>query len=759
MIPTWNAAFVYDTPAGTQAAVEIAEFANSQLLQFRYYDELLDNALASIYAKMQKEARWYDALLGRHYASAARQVHALFIDVNELTDRTENALKIVGDVYAARLFALVGARLDLDRWKTNVSEKLKTLDDIYRFSVEHLGMVRGELLEMTIVAILVFELVLFFMGIMDMTMDDVLAIILGGGQGSRLFPLTQQRSKPAVPIGGKYRLIDVPISNCLHADLRRIFVLTQFNSASLNHHVAQTYRMDPFSHGFVDIIAAEQTPDNSNWFQGTADAVRQAARHFRRLRRRLLPDSRRRSPLPDGLRPHARRARRPGRRHHRRRAAGDAEDAPGMGIFRFDRDGQIVGFEEKPNAERLAAIGSSVPPGTPFHNQTYDPRQAVHRVDGHLRVLARRAARSAATNTTVTDFGREIIPAALEHPSRAGVPARRLLGRRRNRRVVLRGEHHAHRAACAVQVLRSAAADLHARAVSAAVAPALVHGPRVDRRRRLFPRRVLDRAFGRSASARTSREGTRITRSVLLGADMYESESASPLGIGRDVVLDRVIMDKNASIGDGARLLNEAGVQHADGDGYSSAAASSSCRRAAASRRGLSFSADWRLGIRLFADLAELRGVRNQRSWTGSCRRQRRHVDSADRALLEFQRSAQPDQPAGQLADTRLVTDQRDVVAAMLLRQLLDDGVVRRRPAPATPCSRSAADCGSRGDDLGGLPRAHERARQDHVEGDVERDERLCFLAQLLHALVGERPLGVVGIILSALGGNAMADQ
>jgi hypothetical protein len=166
VIPSWNAAFVYDTPAGTLAAVEIAEFANSQLLQFRYYDELLDGALADIYAKVQKQPHWYDSLVGRHYASAVRQVHALFIEVNELTDRTENALKIVGDVYAARLFALVGARLDLDRWKTNVSEKLKTLDDIYRFSVERLGMVRGELLELTIIAILVFELVLFFMGIM-----------------------------------------------------------------------------------------------------------------------------------------------------------------------------------------------------------------------------------------------------------------------------------------------------------------------------------------------------------------------------------------------------------------------------------------------------------------------------------------------------------------------------------------------------------------------------------------------------------------
>jgi len=97
--------------------------------------------------------------------------------------------------------------------------------------------------------------------------NEVLAIILGGGQGARLFPLTQHRSKPAVPIGGTYRLIDIPISNCLHADIRRIFVLTQFNSASLNRHVTQAYRLDIFSQGFVEILAAEQTPDNPNWYQ------------------------------------------------------------------------------------------------------------------------------------------------------------------------------------------------------------------------------------------------------------------------------------------------------------------------------------------------------------------------------------------------------------------------------------------------------------------------------------------------------------
>ncbi|HYM21896.1 MAG TPA: sugar phosphate nucleotidyltransferase, partial [Vicinamibacterales bacterium] len=113
-----------------------------------------------------------------------------------------------------------------------------------------------------------------------MVTSQVLALVLGGGQGTRLFPLTHHRSKPAVPIGGQYRLIDLPISNCLHADIRRIFVLTQFNSASLNRHIAQSYRMDLFSPGFVEILAAEQTPDNPNWYQGTADAVRQARRHF-----------------------------------------------------------------------------------------------------------------------------------------------------------------------------------------------------------------------------------------------------------------------------------------------------------------------------------------------------------------------------------------------------------------------------------------------------------------------------------------------
>src|SRR5205809_5408813 len=183
--------------------------------------------------------------------------------------------------------------------------------------------------------------------------NEVLALILGGGQGSRLFPLTQHRSKPAVPIGGKYRLIDIPVSNCLHADIRRIFVLTQFNSASLNRHIAQTYRMDLFSQGFVEILAAEQTPDNPNWFQGTADAVRQAARHFSRYDADyyliLAGDHLYR--MDYGLLLDA----------HVDQDADitvaalpvSPEDATSMGLFLFDREGHIVAFEEKPSIERL----------------------------------------------------------------------------------------------------------------------------------------------------------------------------------------------------------------------------------------------------------------------------------------------------------------------------------------------------------------------------------------------------------------------
>jgi hypothetical protein len=158
LVATWNSALVYDTPAGAPGVLDILEFANSQLLEFRYYDQLLDLELTRTYARLQSR-KWRPPWIGGRYARTARQIHSLFIDVNELTDKAENALKIAGDVYAARVFAMTAARLGLDQWKANVREKLKTVDDIYRFTVEQTSMARGEFLELIVVILILLELV------------------------------------------------------------------------------------------------------------------------------------------------------------------------------------------------------------------------------------------------------------------------------------------------------------------------------------------------------------------------------------------------------------------------------------------------------------------------------------------------------------------------------------------------------------------------------------------------------------------------
>ena len=402
-------------------------------------------------------------------------------------------------------------------------------------------------------------------------MNDVLAIILGGGRGTRLFPLTLTRSKPAVPIGGKYRLIDVPISNCLHADIRRILVLTQFNSASLNRHVSETYRMDTFSRGFVEILAAEQTPDNPNWFQGTADAVRQAARHFvdldvnyfvilagdhlYRMDYRELVDSHvdRDADITVAAQPVT------------------STDAGSMGIFRFDRDGRIVGFDEKPHAKRLAEISASVPPGSTLMRPPAD-RPFVASMG--IYVFSRDVLLETLEQEPGLDFGHEIIPA--------------LLGRRRVNAFMFRGYW-----ADVGTVESFYDANI---LLTAPGAPFSFYDPRrpVYTRPRFLPGSRLDSCtldhaivaegcFLDRCTVRDSvvgirsqiRDGSQIMRSVLLGADFYEADDDAPrhddaakLGVGSNVVLDRVIVDKNARIGNDVRLVNEAGVQQADGDGY-----------------------------------------------------------------------------------------------------------------------------------------------------------------------------------------------
>ena len=397
-------------------------------------------------------------------------------------------------------------------------------------------------------------------------MNDVLTLILGGGRGTRLFPLTRMRSKPAVPIGGKYRLIDVPISNCLHAGLKRMFVLTQFNSASLNRHIAQTYRLDVFSDGFVEILAAEQTPESSNWFQGTADAVRQAARHFAGYDADnyliLAGDHLYRMDFNDLIESHIE-----GRADITIAAQPvTPADATQMGIFMFDVDGQITGFEEKPNAARLAEIGSSTPRGA-MAGGTSAEKPFVASMG--IYVFSRDVLLETLTQPGI-DFGKEIIPKALSK---------------------YRVHSFVYRGYWADVGTIDAFYDANIQLTRRGALFNFFHPrwPIYTHPRFLPGTRTYDCEIDRSIVAegcyldgcsvsesvigiRTHvHPGSTIRRSVLLGADSYEEElesNAIPLGIGRDVVLDRVIVDKNARIGDGVKLVNERGVQEADGDGY-----------------------------------------------------------------------------------------------------------------------------------------------------------------------------------------------
>ncbi len=399
-------------------------------------------------------------------------------------------------------------------------------------------------------------------------MRNVLALILGGGQGSRLHPLTELRSKPAVPIGGKYRLIDVPISNCLHADLRRIFVLTQFNSASLNRHVSSAYRMDLFSRGFVEILAAEQTPESTAWFQGTADAVRKARRHFLQYEADyylvLAGDHLYRMDYTALLEAHV------ARRSDVTIAAlpVDADEATSMGIFAFDREGRISGFEEKPDLARLAELGPSLADGSTFAPP--DPARPFIASMG-IYLFSRDVLLDLLEQEPGDDFGRELIPAAL---GRYRVSAYLHAGYWADvgtipsfydANIMLTRPDAPFRFYDPERPMFT-----HARFLP----PSHVTNCRLDNALvaegcHLTDAQISDSVVGiRSTIGR----GSEIRRSVVLGADFYSvgpgAQPHIPMGIGSDVVLDRVIVDKNAHIGNGCRLVNREGVDHADGDGY-----------------------------------------------------------------------------------------------------------------------------------------------------------------------------------------------
>jgi len=235
---------------------------------------------------------------------------------------------------------------------------------------------------------------------------STLAIILGGGQGSRLSPLTESRSKPAVPIAGKYRLVDIPISNCINSDIKRMFVLTQFNSASLNQHIKNTYHFSHFSSAFVDILAAEQTPDNPTWFQGTADAVRQCMNHF-------LNHDFEYALILSGDQLYQMNFNEMINAHHQSGAdisiatiPVTAKDASEFGILKTDSKNYITSFIEKPSANLLPEWTSEVSEESKAEGKHYLASMGIY-------IFNRKLLIDLMSNQDTKDFGKEIIPQAI----------------------------------------------------------------------------------------------------------------------------------------------------------------------------------------------------------------------------------------------------------------------------------------------------------------------------------------------------------
>ncbi|MCX6640859.1 MAG: glucose-1-phosphate adenylyltransferase [bacterium] len=405
-------------------------------------------------------------------------------------------------------------------------------------------------------------------------MRSVLGIILGGGQGHRLYPLTKYRSKPAVPIAGKYRLIDVPVSNCIHSGIERIFVLTQFNSASLNRHINLTYKFDAFHEGFVDILAAEQTMDNMDWFQGTADAVRKSLRHLHRYNatdylilagdhiytmdysRMFAAHEAARADITIAVSPVT------------------AQEASELGILQVDAQGQIVNFIEKPK------------PPTPLADFEIkdELRDKAALKDANKCLLGsmgvylfkRDALNQVLENFEHTDFGRHIIPAAIQ-----------------GKRVFAHVFSGYWQDVGTITTFFNSNMDLLTTRKDATFFAELA---RVFTRARYLPGSKIIGAEATSSmicegcliepsklinsliGVRTIiQSGAHIENSFIMGADYYETDGDAPsedrrgdppIGIGPEASISGAIVDKNARIGRGVKILPKQPDENYPGLGF-----------------------------------------------------------------------------------------------------------------------------------------------------------------------------------------------
>ncbi len=402
-------------------------------------------------------------------------------------------------------------------------------------------------------------------------MKKVLSIILGGGAGTRLYPLTKLRAKPAVPVAGKYRLIDIPVSNCINSEIFKIYVLTQFNSASLNRHIARTYNFTGFNEGFVEVLAAQQTPENPNWFQGTADAVRQylwlmeewnadeylilSGDHLYRMDYRQFIQ------------------------RHRETGADitlsvipiDERRASDFGLMKIDDSGRVIDFSEKPKGEALIQmrVDTSIL-GLTKEQAQQQPYIASMGIYVFKKEVLFKLLREGIERT---DFGKEIIPDASKDY---------------NVQAYLFDDYW--------EDIGTIEAFYHANlALTQQPQPPFSfydeQAPIYTRARYLPPSKLLDcqvteSIIGEGCILKNCRiqhsvlgvrsrieSGCLIEESLLMGADFYQAsverqsnveQGDIPVGIGRDSIIRRAIIDKNASIGHDVKIINKDNVQEAD---------------------------------------------------------------------------------------------------------------------------------------------------------------------------------------------------
>jgi glucose-1-phosphate adenylyltransferase len=403
--------------------------------------------------------------------------------------------------------------------------------------------------------------------------SQVLSIILAGGAGKRLFPLTQDRSKPAVPLGGKYRLIDIPISNCINSGLKKIMVLTQFNSASLNHHITNSFRFDPIAGGSIEVLAAEQTMSNPNWFQGTADAVRQ---HLHRFTGRdddyqliLAGDQLYRMNYQKLLESHW-------------KSDADVtvcviprseEMASSFGLLKLARDGRIEQFREKPKGDALREMQTDT---SALGLEKAEAKQRPYLASMGIYLFKRSVLIDLLADPSMIDFGYQVIPRAIENFKVQGFLFDGYwedLG--------------------TVEAFYKANIDLTSSAPHFDFHD--MTAPIYTRARFLPPSRIEQCEIKEAIIAEGSiLKGARIVNSIagirsiiggdvvlertlMMGADYYEDEDDEQynrqvgipdVGIGPGSIIRNAIIDKNAHIGSGVKILNPDRIHEFDGRGY-----------------------------------------------------------------------------------------------------------------------------------------------------------------------------------------------